>query len=533
MTSMKNILDQIKKNIPEADKKNPTVILLLELLEHHTETIFLWKEQIQQLKDENAQLKKQKPKPKIRPSKLTKKSKKKKSSGKRPGSAKRDKTVNLEIHNTERIVPESIPPGSKFKGLHPFTVQGLQISIFNTCYQLEQWETPDGKIIAGILPREVDGHFDHTLKTYILYQYHHCHVTQPSLLEQLWEWGVDISAGQLNNILTENKGNFHDEKDAILSAGLQCSSYVNVDDTGARHNGKNGYCTHIGNEFFAWFESTGSKSRINFLKLLRAGKSDYVLNEDAFQYMANQRLANSLLTRLKNHPLKEFADTKLWDEHLQKLGITKHRHVKIATEGALLGCVISHVPRSLVIVSDDAGQFNILNHSLCWVHAERILSKLVSPSDEKRQVLEDVRNQVWQLYNELKAYKLSPDQKAKVELQQKFDNIFTQKTDYQLLNLVLERLHANKRELLLVLDRPEIPLHNNLSENDIREYVKRRKVSGSTRSEAGRRCRDTFTSLKKTCRKLGISFWQYLIDRTSKKNSIPFLPKIVEQAAPG
>ncbi len=120
-------------------------------------------------------------------------------------------------------------------------------------------------------------------------------------------------------------------------------------------------------------------------------------------------------------------------------------------------------------------------------------------------------------------------------MQEKFDAIFTQQTDYQFLNLALKRLHANKAELLLVLDRPEIPLHNNLSENDIREYVKRRKVSGSTRSEAGRRCRDTFTSLKKTCRKLGISFWQYLEDRLSGKNSILPLSQLVVQAsaAPG
>ena len=80
--------------------------------------------------------------------------------------------------------------------------------------------------------------------------------------------------------------------------------------------------------------------------------------------------------------------------------------------------------------------------------------------------------------------------------------------------------HKNKSELLLVLDRPDIPLHNNGAENAIREYVKKRKISSSTRSELGRRCRDTFTSLKKTCRKLGISFWQYLKDRIEKTGFI-------------
>lgn len=261
---MKTTLEQIKQNLPDSDRQNPSISILLELLEQHIATITLQKEQIQQLKDEIARLKKQKPKPKISPSNLSKKGKEKKG-GKRPGSAKKKKTANLEIHKEERIRPESIPPGSKFNGCKPYTVQGLKISVHNTCYLLEQWITPEGKTISGQLPPEIYGHFDNTLRTFVLHQYHHCHVTQPLLLEQLHEWGVDISSGQLNNILIENKDSFHDEKDGILSAGLQSSSHVNVDDTSARHNGKNGYCTHIGNDFFAWFESTESKSRINFL----------------------------------------------------------------------------------------------------------------------------------------------------------------------------------------------------------------------------------------------------------------------------
>ena len=84
-----------------------------------------------------------------------------------------------------------------------------------------------------------------------------------------------------------------------------------------------------------------------------------------------------------------------------------------------------------------------------------------------------------------------------------------------------------------ILDRPELPLHNNLSEGDIRDYVKKRKISGSTRSENGRRCRDTFASLKKTCRKHGISFWKYLTDRTSEKNQIPPMAEIIQHAACG
>ncbi len=520
---------QIPK-IPE-EQETPIISQLVEVIEQQSVTIQLQAEEIQQLKDEIARLKGQKPKPKIRPSKLEKApkdQKKKDSSGKRPGSDKRSKTAEILIHETIPIAPDCIPPDSVFKEYQPFTVQGIKIEPYNICYLLERWQTPDGSYIVGQLPPEVRGHFSFELKSFILYQYYQCHVTQPLLLEQLWEWDMDISSGQLNRILVEDKDIFHKEKDAILSVGLKVSDYINVDDTGARHDGKNGYCTHIGNELFAWFQSTDSKSRINFLELLRAGQMDYVINKDALEYMNNQRLAKSILHLLEDHYKKQFADLSEWEAHLQELEIVNHRHIKIATEGALIGSLLHHgLPKSLVIVSDDAGQFNILNHALCWIHAESTLNKLIAPNEEKRKTLEDIRKQIWDFYNELKAYKISPEEAKKSQLEDKFEEIFTQKTDYQMLNLALGRLYENKSELLLVLERPEIPLHNNLSENDIREYVKRRKVSGSTRSELGRRCRDTFTSLKKTCRKLGVSFWEYLLDRISESHEIPALPELI------
>lgn len=520
---------QIPK-VPE-EEKTPLISLFLEITEQQSMIIQLQAEEIQLLKDEIARLKGQKPKPKIKPSKLEKNPKDQKDknpSGKRPGSHKRRKTENLTIHEEIPVPPLWIPPGSILKDKQPYTVQGIKIIPHNICYFLERWQTPDGKYIIGQLPPGVDGHFSTELKQFILYQYHHCQVTQPLLLEQLWEWSVSISSGQLNRILTEGKDIFHKEKDDILSVGLKVSNYINVDDTGARHNGKNGYCTHIGNELFAWFQSTESKSRINFLELLRAGQIDYVINEDALEYMNNQRLPKSILYLFSDHYKKHFHDLAEWEAHLQELDIVNHRHIKIATEGALIGSVLHHgLPKSLVIVSDDAGQFNILNHALCWIHAERALNKLIAYDEEKRETLENVEKQVWEFYKDLKAYKISPDSTKKAQLEERFEEIFTQKTNFQMLNLTLKRIYENKNELLLVLQRPEIPLHNNLSENDIREYVKRRKVSGSTRSELGRQCRDTFTSLKKTCRKLGVSFWKYLHDRLSKSYVIPPLQQII------
>jgi hypothetical protein len=222
-----------------------------------------------------------------------------------------------------------------------------------------------------------------------------------------------------------------------------------------------------------------------------------------------------------------------WEQLLGALSIDKPRHCRIATEGALLGSVLEHgLCDDLVIVSDDAGQFNVLLHALCWVHAERLIHKLIPLNDTHRNDTARVRGQVWALYKELKAYKLQPDDAKRETLARQFDVIFTQQTSFSTLNRTLRGIHRNKAELLRVLDRPTIPLHTNGSETDIRDYVKKRKISGGTRSEEGRRCRDTFISLKKTCRKLGISFWQYLADRLDiGDHAIAPLPDIVRERA--
>lgn len=520
-------------DIPD-EERTPVVARLLEINQ-------LLREVVQALRDENAQLKGEKPKPKIRPSKLEDPSRgkgkdKRKDKGKRPGSAKRSKTVELEIHETVIVEAAGVPAGSTFKGYEDYTVQGLVIEVRNTLFRRERWLTPDGESIVAPLPSEVQilngGHFDLSLIRFVLYQYHHAHVTQPLILEQLQDLGVDISSGQISRIITEGHDRLHSEKDEILRTGLEVSAYVNVDDTGARHQGKNGYCTHIGNALFAWFESTQSKSRINFLGLLRAGHRDYVLDDVALAYMRANKLPHAPFERLAAVGHRSYADEAAWQTALEALEIVQEHHIRIATEGALLGSVLLHgINPGLGVVSDDAGQFNVLLHGLCWIHAERTINKLVGFNDEQRAALDDTRTRIWDLYDELKAYKAAPSAEKKAAIEKCFDEIFTAQTCFATLNQALERLHKNKSELLLVLERPDMPIHNNASENDIRDYVKKRKISGGTRSDLGRRCRDTFASLKKTCRKLGVSFWQFLEDRLCGGNAIPFLPDLIRERA--
>jgi len=429
------------------------------------------------------------------------------------------------------VAPAEVPAGSRFNGYNDFHVQELVIKAVTTRYRLERWRRPDGREVTGRLPADAsDGHFGATLRSFVLYQYYHAHVTEPLLLEQLGEWGVRISAAQLHRLITEGKETFHREKEEILRVGLRVSGHIHADDTGARHQGKNGYTTHIGNEWFAWFQTTENKSRINFLELLRGPHSDYVLSGEALEYMAARKLALSALEKLM--PGQVFADWASWEKALKEWGITQELHVQIATEGALLGSVLEHgVSPDLAVMSDDAGQFNVLRHALCWIHAERLLAKLVGYRAAERRARDEVRAAVWSIYKELKAYRDAPTADAKQALEKRFDALCERRTCFIALNHALDRMKRNKAELLLVLERPDLPLHNNLSEGDIREYVKRRKMSGGTRSDNGRRGRDTFASLKKTCRKLGISFWNYLNDRLCGAGEIPALPRLIEARA--
>jgi hypothetical protein len=523
-------ISKIISQIPE-EKKTPLVLQLLEIIQ-------LQAEEIQKLRDEIARLKGQKPKPKIKPSNLEKNPKskdgKKKQEETRPGSDKRNKTKEIQIHNEEVLKPDNVPDGSVFKGYQDWVVQDIVFEPYNSVYRLERWEGPNGEYIIAKLPPELTGsHFGSTLRSFILYQHYHCHVTQPLIFEQLQEIDIDISSGQINRIITEDKERFHREKEEILKVGLEISQYINVDDTGARHQGKNGYCTHIGNDLFAYFESTESKSRINFLKILRSGYDDYVINPDAILYMAKQKLSQNVISKFSDLLNTSYENDQAFQDMLIRLGITGQRHIQIATEGGLVGSIMEHgFKRDLVILSDDAGQFNVFLHALCWIHADRTIIKLVGFNEEQRKALDDIRNQIWEFYADLKIYKISPSEEEKCQLEARFDEIFTTKTCFATLNKALERLYQNKNELLLVLDFPDIPLHNNGSENDIREYVKRRKISGSTRSSPGRRCRDTFTSLKKTCRKLGVSFWAYLKDRLKGEDyAIPYLPDLIRMRA--
>ncbi len=305
---------------------------------------------------------------------------------------------------------------------------------------------------------------------------------------------------------------------------------LQVDDTGARHKGHNGYSTIIGNEHFTYIVSTESKSRINFLEILHGGTPQYLANSDAADYVETLKpkswLQGYLLVRAQDRPMNR----EEFERFLYEMNLGSEHEKRLVTEATLFASLIAKgIPKTLGVHGDDAGQFDVFFRSLCWVHEERHYRKLILVDEEARQSLEHVRVRIWELYKGLQEYKLAPSEGRRLALEKAFDDLFLKTTTISLsLNKQLRKTHEKKDSLLRVLERPETPLHNNGTETDAREMVIKRKISGGTRSDAGKRCRDTFVSLKKTCIKLKVNFWDYLEQRV---RGVFTIPRLAQQVA--
>lgn len=510
-----------------------------DAIETRDVVILALKAEVHALKDEIARLKGLPPRPKFikgKPSGMEKATSPAAGKGrsKRRRGSKRDK---LEV--TRDIVVRALaPPGSRFLGYEDIIVQDLRITVETVRYRKERWSGPSGERIIASLPLGILGGYGPELRRFIAAGHFQGQITTERLTALLTGMGLDISKRQVVRLLSQGLEELIAEDQEVLATGLETANWITVDDTGARHARKDGYVTHIGDDRFAVFRSGPSKSRKTFLSNLRAGRTDYVVNAEALAYMAERALAGPLIDRLKDHTIKAFADEAAWLEHMKALGLDTldvfPDPVTIATEGALYGAIKHHgILGDTVIVSDGAGQFRFDKHAACWIHAERLVYKLNPTNKAHLAAVEATRTLIWALYKDLKQYKLDPTPKRAFDLRLRFDRIFTTKTGFVLLDRQLRRLHARKADLLRVLERPEIPLHTNGSENDIRSWVTKRTISGGTVSAAGKMARDTMLGLLKTCRKLDVSFYGFLGDRFGVPGAaaVPSLPGLIRLAA--
>lgn len=518
--NLDGILSTFSSEVRDSPSMKGLVILIQTLLEQlHTTQLQLQstqeqlskaQEKIKTLEDELAKLRKTPKRPKFRPNNMQPRDRRRGSGGSGGNHASPSDTSLAKKEISEIIVkPYDIPDGSRFKGYQTFQVQDISLVAKELIYKLEVWQSPCGDILRGKLPDELKGqHFGSTLRAFTTNLYVQG-MTQPSIHEFLQSIGIDLSSGQVNNILLNEAEAFSSVSEQVLATGLQEASHIGADDTGEKHKHKNGYCTYIGGQYFAYYRTSYSKSRENFLRILLQGKEGYSINESMIWHLFQSGVEDDVLNLFEEWKGKSYHSKKGINRLLNALGLKAKRLRQQCIEASLVGFIQNTILKSgQVLMSDRAGQFAIFNHAACWVHMERPLRKIICTSDLVEQELKEVRHTIWELYRKLKEVSLSQVDKEKVHEQ--YDTLVAIRTSSPEINSVIDNFSMYREEMLKALDHPGLPLHNNDSERAIRGVAKRRNISGSTKSDRGRRFRDSLQSLKQTCFKIGYSFWDYM-----------------------
>jgi hypothetical protein len=537
------MLEDIDLSTIQDENARQLISQLLNLVEALSADLRDAQAEIQRLRDEINRMKGEQGKPKIKantpkPPRVDYSSEKERRKPK--PRQKRAKKATLTIHREQTLEVDktSLPPDAEFKGYEDVVVQDVIFRADNVCFHKEKfWANSTSQTYLAELPRGYEGQFGPGLKALTLALYFGGGMSEPKIRGLYENVGVQISAGQLSNLLIKRQEGFHAEKEEVCEAGLRSSPWQHIDQTSTRVDGQNQHCNIVCNPLYTVYTTTPSKDRLSVLDVLRNGRERrFRLNEEALGYLAPTPLSKATRTWLaaecRDQDWEEKAFVERLDTRWPNLSVQQRQAILSAAAVAAYHAE-EGMPLVRLLVCDDAPQFNWIAEvlALCWVHEGRHYKKLMPVFVHHLQLLNDFRKQFWDFYDELLAYQQQPTPEESARLETEFDRLFSTCTGYAALDARIAKTRAKKASLLMALRYPEIPLHNNPAELEARQRVRKRDVSFGPRTQDGVKAWDTFMSLAATARKLGISFYQYLHDRISKANQIPPLASLIETRA--
>lgn len=544
---IKDVLKELDIALDHVDGKiKETILSLLNIIEAQAKQINELKTQSQQLRDENNRLKGEQGKPDIKANKKNKQheqhndvSSEKERKQNKPWK-KRKKNQNIKIDDTRKchVDKEKLPDDAQFKGYKPVLVQGLIIESNNILFKKEIYHSSSlKKTYIADLPVGYEGGFDPTIKSLIIILKNVSNVSEPKILDLLTNVGVSISAGSISNILIKDNEQFHKEKTDIVNAGLESTEYQQTDDTKARVNGKNHHCHILCNPYYTAYTTKENKSRLAVIEVLKNGAPlQYCLNQQAFEIAGQIKLGKKYLNPLKILESElEYSENEFEQQILQLFpSLTDRVKQKIFEAAAIASYRMGKGTGPPVVkkmMCDDAPQFKLIFEqlALCWVHDGRHYKKLRPVVPFNAQKLNDFIDQYWDYYHKLLDYKKTPLPETAESLSVEFDQLFSTKTGYNDLDDRILKTKNKKDNLLLVLQYPEIPLHNNASELAARVVARKRDVSLHTMTDEGTKANDTFLTIVETAKKLGVNQFDYIVDRVSKKYQMPSLAKMIRE----
>jgi len=539
-TLLKATLDKLSEDIESITEEKIKSIqrTLLNLLEAMISENDQLRAENQQLRDEINRLKGEQGKPNIR--KQTRENQNFSSENERNGNRKKKKKKQrkknkISIDRVEfcTLDKNQLPPDAVFKGYYPVVVQDIIIKTDNIEFKKAIYYSPSlKKTFVAPLPTGYQGEFGPHIKAEIISIYYKSKMTELSIVDYLKDHGILIGKGTVSRFLTDHHEQFHLEKKEIVQEGLLSSGYQQMDDTSARVKGKNYYAHILCNEFYTAYFTRPHKDRLTILSILTQGDMRFKINQAALARMKAMHLPEKFLNAFRQGYLESDMNRREIDALLNAWfpGSRKYlTHRLIILEAAAI-TAYQELPHAVkLLMTDDAPQYNQVTayHALCWVHDGRHYKKLNPIVIRHRILLNNFIEQYWAYYKKLLLYKATPTAATAEVLSQEFDDLFSTKTDYEQLNERIQKTKEKKDQLLLALQFPEIPLHNNASELGARDQSRRRDISFHTINEKGTEAKDTFMTIAQTARKLTINFFQYICDRISQKNKMASLASLI------